>query len=236
MRNIKKEWRTPIATMNGVPLDRLFRHTNNNTWFRYMNGGKLIKSTFCLEQQVNMEEKLNWATPNTMDHMALRSDEALVRLATGFRVGCERPSNLREQIDERSCEIYKLVKRGDVDLSMNGAINENSDVFPTIMSRDYKEGNDPRPHGLGQVSPPQKVGRGRLNPRWVECLMGIPVGWVNPTCDVLYPTESTNSEDCDIYQNLYNNESEIRLLGNGVVPNTAAKAFCVLLKELNGEE
>jgi len=47
-----------------------------------------------------------WATPNTMDHMALRSDEALLRQATVARKGRTFPANLREQVDPRSQEIY----------------------------------------------------------------------------------------------------------------------------------
>jgi hypothetical protein len=47
-----------------------------------------------------------WATPNTLDHMALRSDEALLRQATGARKGRTFPANLREQVDPRSQEIY----------------------------------------------------------------------------------------------------------------------------------
>ena len=47
-----------------------------------------------------------WATPNTLDHMALRSDEALLKQATTVRKGRTFPNNLREQVDPRSQEIY----------------------------------------------------------------------------------------------------------------------------------
>jgi len=50
----------------------------------------------------------------------------------------------------------------------------------------------------------------KLNPDWVCCLMGLPAGWVNPG------DESSNRTD------------ELRLLGNGVVPQTAAKAIQTL--------
>ena len=57
-----------------------------------------------LTQQVS--ELKPWATPNTMDHMKLRSDEALLRQATVARKGRTFPANLREQVDPRSQEIY----------------------------------------------------------------------------------------------------------------------------------
>ena len=51
---------------------------------------------------------------------------------------------------------------------------------------------------------------GKLNPKWVCQLMGIPTDWV-------YPSEDER-----------NRTDELRMLGNGVVPWTAAKAFVTL--------
>lgn len=56
---------------------------------------------------------------------------------------------------------------------------------------------------------------GVLNPDWVECLMGLPVGWTD---------EGTKGNRVD----------RLRLLGNGVVPQTAALAFETLLPEVVG--
>lgn len=58
----------------------------------------------------------------------------------------------------------------------------------------------------------------KLNPDWVCTLMGIPVGWV-----------SVNDEG-------ENRIDELRLLGNGVVPQTAEKAFRFLLTDLQMKE
>jgi len=55
--------------------------------------------------------------------------------------------------------------------------------------------------------------KGKLNPRWVETLMGVPENWVKPD------EESSNRID------------ELRMLGNGVVPQTAAKAFVTLINK-----
>jgi hypothetical protein len=83
----------------------------------------------------------NWATPNTLDHMALRSPEALLRQATTTRAGRTAPANLREQVDPASVEIYET----------------------------------------RTASPKQKITH-KLNPRFVETLMGLPIGWVMPSC------------------------------------------------------
>src|SRR5690606_4617522 len=42
-----------------------------------------------------------WATPNTMDHLPQRSEEALIRQANTARKGRTKPANLREQVDDR---------------------------------------------------------------------------------------------------------------------------------------
>jgi hypothetical protein len=60
-----------------------------------------------LPDAVNIAEKLNWATPNTMDHMETRSAEGVEKIASGARKGRKRPSNLREQVDKKTCDIYK---------------------------------------------------------------------------------------------------------------------------------
>jgi hypothetical protein len=55
----------------------------------------------------------------------------------------------------------------------------------------------------------EATAQGKLNPDWVCQLMGIPVGWVHP-------------------EGVRNRTDELRMLGNGVVPQTAAKAFTTL--------
>lgn len=53
-----------------------------------------------------------WATPNTLDHMAPKSEEAMKKQAQGARKGSTFPSNLREQVDVRSQEIYADIASG----------------------------------------------------------------------------------------------------------------------------
>ena len=43
------------------------------------------------------------------------------------------------------------------------------------------------------VNGPRAPQSGKLNPRWVETLMGLPVGWVMPSCSSPLTIEPTNS-------------------------------------------
>lgn len=96
-----------------------------------------------------------WATPNTMDHLPPRSEESLKKLATGHRKGRSRPSNLREQVDEKTMQMW-----------------------PTPAHRDFKgmsgKGRQAR-KGNPKDTLPNAAG-GSLNPTWVEWLMGFPLG------------------------------------------------------------
>jgi len=118
-----------------------------------------------------------WATPNTMDHMGQRSEEALRRQATTTRKGRTRPANLREQVNPDAVAVYAL-------------------NWPTPTARDYKGGyaekslrrTDGKLRHLDAL-PNAAIGglgtdviTGHLNPDWVEWLMGVPTGWTELDC------------------------------------------------------
>ena len=76
------------------------------------------------------------------------------------------PSNLREQVDPQTVDIYQKTKDG-------------------LMTPKLDQ----------QVT-------GKLNPRWVETLMGLPIGWVMPSCVSPLTIAPTNC-DClatELYQ------------------------------------
>ena len=110
-----------------------------------------------LVQDGPRDEALYWSTPNTMDHLSQRSPEAFLRHATETRKGRTAPCNLREQVVPYNTEIYNRLKHGQRDEEPNstlGSLHES----------------------------PQERHKGTLNPRWVETLMGLPVGWTMPSC------------------------------------------------------
>ena len=150
----------------------------------------------------------NWATPNTMDFLPTRSDDGVLKQATGARKGRTRPANLREQVDNRTCEIYKESHWPTPNTPSGGAKADGS--APQGMNG----GKGPRNMMKGQFKPGAK-----LNPDWVEQLMGLPPGW----------TQLSGAEPGG------NRIDRLRLLGNGVVPATAEKAFRTLLGRIENE-
>ena len=149
-----------------------------------------------LGQGVAAELQKNWATPNTMDTLPPKSYEASMKQAKGIRKGREKPSNLREQVNEDALQAYK------------DAMN-----YPTPTARDWKGCGNATPrkdgkhrmdnleaivkHGPQDPTNPNTNGKSHaLNPSWVEQLMGLPVGWtdldswVTESCQLPQPEHS----------------------------------------------
>ena len=104
---------------------------------------------------------------------------------------------------------------------------------------------NPSTHGSRQES---LATTGKLNPRWVETLMGLPVGWTMVSCshpivfnasvammssagNVEVTTRTVHAQGQTAVMT-DNRTDELRMLGNGVVPATAARAFVTLMEEL----
>ena len=47
-----------------------------------------------------------WATPNTMDHLPQRSEEATIRMMNGHRKGSQQTFQFREQVDENTMKMW----------------------------------------------------------------------------------------------------------------------------------
>jgi hypothetical protein len=122
-----------------------------------------------------------WATPNTMDCLPSRSYEAMKRQATnGQRKNRTKPGNLREQIDPLMCQAYK-----DAQAQAN--------QWGTPTAREHKSGRGNEEREYKELTPMvERTQTGKLNPRWVETLMGLPVGWVMPSCASPVTIEPTN--------------------------------------------
>jgi hypothetical protein len=165
----------------------------------------------CLGRDLN---QMNWATPNTMDYMETRSAEGVEKIASGARKGRKRPSNLREQVDKKTCDIYKeqnwptprAGNPGSRKPGTGGKIlaeeakknwptpleDDSSNVNPSAKRRTslVKEANihagPPAPEKSNTSG--KNHGSPKLSANWVEQLMGLEVGWTQ------LPTEWIDSD------------------------------------------
>jgi hypothetical protein len=68
----------------------------------------------------------------------------------------------------------------------------------TPTARDHKSGRGNEGREYKELTPMvERTQTGKLNPRWVETLMGLPVGWVMPSCAspvTIAPTNCGSSE------------------------------------------
>jgi hypothetical protein len=103
------------------------------------------------ENESGLSEK--WATPTTMDKLPPKSETALLREATVARPGRSKPANLRDQVS-------------------------NMEKWSTPTAHNSKETNAPSESTRNTPSLAAQAG-GKLNPMWVEWLMGWTLGWTD---------------------------------------------------------
>ena len=71
-------------------------------------------------------------------------------------------------------------------------LNEQAQ-WGTPTARDHKSGRGNEEREYKELTPMvERTQTGKLNPRWVETLMGLPVGWVMPSCKSPVTIELTN--------------------------------------------
>jgi hypothetical protein len=101
----------------------------------------------------------SWATPNTMDHMAQRSPEALQRQFETTRKGRTQPANLREQVHPQNWPTPRAANPGSRPNGKGGKIlaEEAKKNWPTARARDWKDTPGCAPSKIGDVSLPRKV-------------------------------------------------------------------------------
>jgi len=163
-----------------------------------------------------------FATPTTMDKLPPKSAEALNKEATIARPGRTKPANLRDQIS-------------------------NMQNWPTPLASDNRnKGNclDPsikRRMELGKQVNLSMLFEGKLNPEWVEVLMGWPLGWTDLNQLIEIKNDLTEwNEDWEngiprITKNNEKHKERLTAIGNGQVPLCAAVAFLMLKKRIDNE-
>lgn len=75
---------------------------------------------------------------------------------------------------------------------------EQEQNWATPTARDNKSGRGNKSRSYKELTPQvERSQSGKLNPRWVETLMGLPIGWTMPSCAepwIIAPMNSDSSE------------------------------------------
>ena len=178
-----------------------------------------------------LETWKNWVTQQRGDYSA-RKKLALLTSGSGCLLW---PTPTTDAMNSRN----KQYTQGGTSLA-------TAVKLPTPTARDYKDcGANTNYEKARQKKRLPGFVEGRLSPEWVESLMGLPVGWTklqNDRCDSRGWKEEASwldgSWEKDIPRVAESQEhctDRLILLGNGVVPSTAAKAWTVLDKRFKGD-
>tara|TARA_R100001230_G_C5685730_1_gene194805 strand:+ start:422 stop:1288 length:867 start_codon:yes stop_codon:yes gene_type:complete len=95
-------------------MEKVFSNMSSESWKDWVIAQR--QEYLAREKSVRLtkeNESSSWGTPNTMDGLPVRSEEALRKQARGTRKGRTKPANLREQVDPKAVEIYKEESKRD---------------------------------------------------------------------------------------------------------------------------
>ena len=163
------------------------------------------------------QEAANWPTPDASNHRdgaVLRTDNNLEQ--GGFhgvslrhamtKYGQAAPAN--HSTDGSRQGLWPTATVGDsanaankTALRLDSASSHHSGTtlvdamrqWGPPTARDHKSGRGNEEREYKELTPMvERTQSGKLNPRWVETLMGLPVGWVMPSCASPVTIELTN--------------------------------------------
>lgn len=142
-----------------------------------------------LETQVGQSQ---WPTPRGHEACQANSQDNGVSLSWAVQRGLKTVTD--QWMTPRSCEW----KGNGPNSQQQGLCNQVN--WGTPNSRDWK--GSPSEKMEGQKSLPRDLlktnGSGKLNPRWVETLMGLPIGWTMPSCANPWTIALTNSDSSEM--------------------------------------
>jgi hypothetical protein len=166
-----------------------------------------------------------WPTPTVLSRVR---DEETMQKCLKFRQGNGQTTVLlyleeRVNIKEKSWETPTVSTGGHrqadgsmtpkLDQQVKGgtwAIPRSKDAEGWMMNKERLASGKPEDTLTEQATQSNKS-NGKLNPRWVETLMGLPVGWTLPSCSSPLTIEPTNSDysEMELYPQQQNEHLEL---------------------------
>jgi hypothetical protein len=176
------DWRTPQANEAGARVETLYTKDGQparpgERAYRKTPDGRMVLQSQTINQQVEMVQ--NWATPRAGATESSRpNNKGGIPLADQAKREQEKmwrtPSVAEEKNQNTSTQIYLQNQVGATPKNWATPIMGDSHLAstPEVAQKRIEEGKVT----LSRQNP------GKLNPRWVESLQGVCMGWTSPSC------------------------------------------------------
>ena len=178
---LSSAWRTPTTTEPGISVEKLQGKLDGSRAINKLTGRV---GQYGLNQQV---QKL-WLTPRANDKGNGESQKTFLKRMNDRSKNCHQSlaaqvKNWPTPTTAEGTKIGNKANYGQIGLSNHPTIvglpdreklnknGKNRGLWSTPLSRDWKG------KGKEKDLPSQTEKAGKLNPSWVEQIMGIPVGW-----------------------------------------------------------
>jgi len=185
--------------------------------YRASIGRKYVPGSLEEQMQQHGKDSINGTHPPSRPNLSEQTLGQAVSVAHGL------PAPANPSTDGNRQKLWPTITAHTPDMESSGP-NGNSGTYlagavkqwATPQSRDAKgaegrmirDGQSTDLPSQTEVAPTGQWNRvnGKLNPRWVETLMGLPVGWTMPSCKSPVTIELTNydcseTESCQQQQN-----------------------------------
>jgi hypothetical protein len=201
-QGLSVDWRTPQANEAGARVETLYTKDGQparpgERAYRKTPDGRMVLQSQTINQQVEMVQ--NWATPIQGDsHLASTPEVAQKRIEEGKvtlsrQIAAQWATPRAGKTTDENPETWAARQaKGDVatmplTVQVTQWITPQAchihALSPEAAKRDMEKGNQIT---LRHQNP------GKLNPRWVETLMGLPIGWTMPSCKSPVTIEQTS--------------------------------------------
>ncbi len=153
--NRQESWPTPTA------LNRVRDEETMEKCLKFRQGNGQTSVPLYLEEKVNLEEK-SWRTPSSSDEDAKKEANWATPQASDHVEGARTELTSNQKCLGRDMKQWATPIVGDSHLAST----------PEVAAKRIAEGKTTL----------SRQNAGKLNQRWVETLMGLPMGWTSPSC------------------------------------------------------
>jgi hypothetical protein len=194
-RRGEMSWPTPDTNNH---RDGTTLRQDNNLHQGGMHGVSLhhaVEAKYGLPAQANPStdgsRQESWATPRAGKTTDENPETWAARQAKGDVATMPLTAQVKlwPTITAHTPDMERNGPNGNSGTYLAGAVKQ--DQWATPKANEMPTGKNAQ----GGLSLTSQNSNGKLNPRWVETLMGLPVGWVMPSCAYPVTIEPTNS-DC----------------------------------------